>query len=192
MKRANTFEDALDLPPRLLTVAVVDPLDLREHPVESEGQNKRGIGRARISLSSNANLLQLALARTGSDGPGEPLVQFVHIAVCQIEVSLKFLQITAVLRQGGQPLEGDATIRDLVSRAKEEFSKVKQCLTNRSGVGVGHHIHTALQTVAMEIESDVRGEAPGLEAWSVDSRQSEFLCVGALEASFEGLEGVGA
>ena len=243
MKRANIFEDALDLPPRLLTVAVVDPLELREHPVESEGQNKRRIGRAGVSLSSNADLLQLALARTGSDSLGEPLVQFVHVAVCQIEVSLEFLQIAAVLRQGGQPLEGDTTIRDLASRAEEELLKVGQRLTNRSGIGIGHHIHATLWIVAMETEPDVReifeleqrlqglkddtghrvnmwdreaGDLPvqtivnhdieqlaalalirvlfelqghAVQVWSVDSRKSEFPCVGALEASFEGLEG---
>ena len=88
LERANGFEDALNLPPRLLAVAVVNPLESREHPVENEGQSERSIGRAGVSLSSNADLLQLALAGTGSDSLGEPLVQSVHVFVDRTEASL--------------------------------------------------------------------------------------------------------
>ena len=44
----------------------------------------------------------------------------------------------------------------LISRAEEELLKVGQSLTNRSGIGVSHHIHTALRIVAMETELNVR------------------------------------
>src|SRR5258708_5147663 len=60
-----------------------------------------------------------------------------------------------MFRQGGQSLESDTTIRDLASRSEEEFLKAGECLSNRSRVGVCHHIHATFRIVAMETESDV-------------------------------------
>ena len=98
LERADVFKDPLNLPPRLLTVTVVNPLELGEHPVEGEDQNEGCIRGAGISLSSHADFLQLALAGPRSDGLSESPVQLVHVVVSQIEVSLKLLQIAAMFR----------------------------------------------------------------------------------------------
>ena len=134
---------------------MVDSFELREHPVESEGQNEWGIRRAGISLPPNADLLQLAFAGPGRDGLGESLVQLVHVAVGQIEVGLKLFQVAAMFRQGGQSLESHTTVRDLASRSEEEFLKSRKRLSDSGGARICHHIHTAFWIVAMEAKSDV-------------------------------------